>query len=112
MGLASRYRPVSIAPADGIRPAAKRSSTFTSGTIQPSWTSAVTGRRSPGALSTIRSIGGQPSPGKSNGKEVLDDEDDDQGWVEMKKKRDKKKSTWKMKRAQTQGAGLEDLYNI
>jgi hypothetical protein len=45
-------------------------------------------------------------------KEAADDEDDDQGWVEMKKKRDKKKSTWKMKRAQTQGAGLEDLYNI
>jgi hypothetical protein len=112
VGLASRYRPVSIAPADGIRPAAKRSSTFTSGTLLPSWTNGATGRRSPSALSTIRSIGGQPSPGKSNGKEVLDDEDDDQGWVEMKKKRDKKKSMWKMKRAQTQGAGLEDLYNI
>ena len=112
VGLASRYRPVSIAPADGIHPAAKRSSTFTSGTIQPSWMNGVTGRRSPGALSTIRSIGGQPSPGRSNVKEAPDDDDDDQGWVEMKKKRDKKKSTWKMKRAQTEGAGLGDLYNI
>ena len=112
VGLASRYRPVSIAPADGVRPAAKRSSTFTSGTVQPMWTNGATGRRSPGALSTIRSIGDQSSHGKSNAKEAPDDEDDDQGWVEMKKKRDKKKSTWKMKRAQTQGAGLEDFYNI
>jgi hypothetical protein len=44
-------------------------------------------------------------------KAVPDDDDDDQGWAEMKKKRDKKKSTWKMKRAQTQGAGLENLYS-
>jgi hypothetical protein len=112
VGLASRYRPVSIAPADGVRPAAKRSSTFTSGTVQPVWTNGATGRRSPGALSTIRSIGGQSSHGKSNAKGAPDDEDDDQGWVEMKMKRDKKKSTWKMKRAQTQGTGLEDFYNI
>jgi hypothetical protein len=76
------------------------------------WTNGATGRRSPGALSTIHSIGGQSSSKKSNVKEAPDDEDDDQGWVEMKKKRDKKKSTWKMKRAQTQGAGLEDFYNI
>jgi hypothetical protein len=112
VGLARRYRPVSIAPADGIQPASKRSSTFTSATFQPSWMTGVTGRKSPGALSTIRSIGGQPSPGKPNVKEAPDDEDDDQGWVEMKKTRDKKKSTWKMKRAQTQGTGIEDLYNI
>ena len=107
VGLASRYRPVSIAPADGIHPAAKRSSTFTSGTAQPSWMNSVVSRKSPSALSTIRSIGG-----KSNVKDAPDDEDDDQGWMEMKKKRDKKKSTWKMKRAQTQGAGLEGFYNI
>jgi hypothetical protein len=112
VGLASRYRPVSIAPADVVHPASKRSSTFTSGTVQPSWTNSVAGRRSPGALSTIRSIGGQSSTdSKQNVKAVPDDDDDDQGWAEMKKKRDKKKSTWKMKRAQTQGAGLENLYS-
>ena len=113
VGLASRYRPVSIAPADGVHPTSTRSSTFTSGTAQPSWTNGVAGRRSPGALSTIRSIGDQSSSDrKAHGQAVADDDDDDdQGWAEMKKKRDKKKSTWKLKRAQTQSAGLEDLYN-
>ena len=112
IGLASRYRPVSIAPADGVYPASKRSSTFTSGTVQPSWTNGVAGRRSPGTLSTIRSVDGQQAPKKkTNGEAVPDDDDDDQGWAEMKKKRDRKKSTWKLKRAQTQGVGLEDLYH-
>jgi hypothetical protein len=71
----------------------------------------VAGRRSPGVLSSIRSVGGQSSTDrKTNAKAAADDDDDEQGWAEMKKKKDKKKSTWKMKRVQTQGAGLEDLY--
>jgi hypothetical protein len=112
VGLASRYRPVSIAPADGVHPASKRSSTFTSATVQPSWMNGLAGRRSPGILSTIHSVGGQASTDKKpNITAATDDDDDDQGWAEMKKKRDKKKSTWKMKRAQTQGAGLEGLYS-
>ena len=112
VGLASRYRPVSIAPGDGVRPMSNRSSTFTSGTVQALWTNGAAGRRSPGALSTIPSVGGRSSPDKkANAKAVPDDDDDDQGWAEMKRKRDKKKSTWKMKRAQTQGLGLQDLYH-
>jgi hypothetical protein len=71
----------------------------------------VTGRRSPGVLSSIRSVGGQSSTNKQpNANAGADDDDDEQGWVEMKRKKDKKKSTWKMKRVQTEGPGLEDLY--
>ena len=110
VGLASRYRPVSVAPADSAHPASRRSSTFTTGTFQPSWMNGVAGRRSPGMLSSIRSVGGQSSTDQTNTKAAPDDDDDEQGWAEMKKKKDKKKSTWKMKRAQTQGPGLEDLY--
>lgn len=111
VGLARRYRPVSIAPADGAHSTSKRSSTFTSATVQPSWMNGMAGRRSPGVLSSIRSVGDQSSPDKTpNARAAAEDDDDEQGWAEMKKKKDKKKSTWKMKRAQTQGPGLEDLY--
>lgn len=71
----------------------------------------MAGRRSPGVLSSIHSVGDQSlTDKKPNAKAAADDDDDEQGWAEMKKKKDKKKSTWKMKRAQTQGPGLEDLY--
>ena len=109
--MASRYRPVSIAPANDAHSVSKRSSTFASGTVRSSWMNGVTGRRSPGVLSSIRSVGGQSSTNKQlNANAGADDDDDEQGWVEMKRKKDKKKSTWKMKRAQTEGPGLEDLY--
>jgi hypothetical protein len=78
VGLAPRYRPVSILQE-------KRSSTFTSGTIRP-----VLLRKGP-AGSTV----------------AVDEDDDDEGWKEMKAKRDNKKSKWKLKKAQT---GLVDLF--
>jgi hypothetical protein len=81
VGLAPRYRPVSIVGQEN--PSWKRSSTFTSGTIRP-----IIANR--GAPSTI----------------AADDDDDDQGWKEMKAKRDNK-SKWKLKKAQT---GLADLF--
>ena len=111
VGLARRYRPVSIAPVDGAHSTSKRSSTFTSATVQPSWMNGVAGRRSPGVLSSIRSVGDRSlTDEKPNAKAAADDDDDEQGWAEMKKKKDKKRSTWKTKRAQTQGPGLADLY--
>lgn len=106
IGLSARYRPVSISPAEAIKPMSNRSSTFTAGTPQP-WASNDAGRRSksPGAGSTLRPVGGTGRNAK-----VVDDEDDDEGWREMKQKRDKKKDTWKLKKAQTQGAGLGDIH--
>ena len=82
VGLAPRYRPVSTVGQDTSN--WKRSSTFTSGTIRP-----VLPNK--GAQSTL----------------AVDDDDDDEGWKEMKAKRDNKKSKWKMKKAQT---GLADLF--
>lgn len=107
VGLSARYRPVSIAPAQAIQPVAKRASTFTAGTPQP-WANTDSGRRSksPGAGSSLRPVGEV-----ERGPAVPDDDEDDEGWREMKQKRDKKKSNWKMKRAQTQDGGLGDLYH-
>lgn len=104
VGLAPRYRPVTTATGDVFQPMANRSSTFTSSTVP--WGSGEAGRRSPGAAGALRPVGGMDRKAA-----VPDDDDDDQGWREMKQKRDRKKSTWKMKRAQTQGEGLADLYH-
>lgn len=84
VGLAPRYRPVSTVGQDNSN--WKRSSTFTSGTIRP-----VLSSKGP-AQSTI----------------AADEDDDDEGWKEMKAKRDNKKSKWKLKKAQT---GLSDLFS-
>ena len=100
VGLASRYRPVSMAP-ESINPATKRSSTFTSGTFPP-WADSDGGRFSPN-VSTLRPAAAT----YRRASEVPDDEDDDQGWAEMSRKRDKKKSTWKMRRQ----TGLQDLFH-
>jgi hypothetical protein len=101
VGMASRYRPVSMA-AESIQRPPNRSSTFTSGTFK-SWANGEVGKQSP-SMATIR-------PVNSGGKKASappDDEDDDQGWAEMKKKRDQKKSTWKMKKGHN---GLQDLFH-
>ena len=109
VGLASRYRPVSTL-LTGNRPMSKRSSTFTSGTFQPPWSSSSPGPQSPGN-STIRAVGSAPPAidRKPLSKGPIDDDDDDQGWAEMKKKADSKKSKRKLQKAQTAGSGLQDL---
>lgn len=95
IGMPSRYRPVSIAPADEhAQRGASRTSTFTSGMLQPG----VSGRNS--RLSTpsdrqskptLRPVSQTP-PEKS----TASDDDDEEGWEEMKKKREKKKKMWRM----------------
>lgn len=47
------------------------------------------------------------STGLAQSTVAVDEDDDDEGWKEMKAKRDNKKSKWKSKKAQT---GLADLY--
>ena len=102
VGLASRYRPVSIAP-DTVRGPPDRSSTSTSSIFQP-WTSTDAGRRSPGTP-TINEI----PPCVKSPEKAPNDEDDDQGWTEMAKKRDMKKSSWKLKKGKT-ALPLRDLH--
>ncbi|KAJ5092164.1 hypothetical protein NUU61_007034 [Penicillium alfredii] len=99
-GMASRYRPVSVTQGDSaMSPMTKpwedenyhasmstsqphasipKSSSFATVTFRP-------------ASSDSRAVGRQP-------RSASDDEDDDEAWAEMAKKRDKKKSNWKMKR--------------
>ncbi|KAF7510954.1 hypothetical protein GJ744_005784 [Endocarpon pusillum] len=102
IGMASRYRPVSIIAESIKAPNDNRLSTFTSGTFQP-WSHQNTerGRLSPSNTNiTVR-----PPSTSGLGRKPLtpDEEDDDQGWAEMKKKRDNKKGIWKMKRSEKSG---------
>jgi hypothetical protein len=100
IGMASRYRPVSIV-AEPIKPGSPRSSAVTSGTFQPWTQDNEQGRLSPSNTNTTI----RPSSGSGLGETAVtaDDEDDDQGWADMKKKRDKKRGMWKMKRSEKSG---------
>lgn len=91
IGMPSRYRPVSIAPADEAPRSSMRESGFISG---PSHLDSKDRR---GSLTTtgIRPIQKSPSPPKLS---TVSDDDDDEGWEQMKQKREKKKSSWKSKK--------------
>jgi len=107
VGMPSRYRPVSIAPADEHIPRSQsRASTFTSGTLMPgpgreSRLSTSTDRHSKVSLRPVSRI---PPP-----RLAVSDEDDEEGWEEMKKKREQKKSTWRSKKNKGDDLGLEGL---
>lgn len=90
IGMPSRYRPVSIAPADEVPRSSLRESGFISG---PSHLDSKDRR---GSLMTtgIRPIQKSPSPPRLS---TVSDDDDD-GWEQMKQKREKKKSSWKSKK--------------
>jgi hypothetical protein len=117
VGMASRYRPVSTIGQD---PHMARSSTFTStlkpwnnenqrsGSMTPPASSQASNRKSTSmATVTVRAVGaqGRHSPAARAG----DDEDEDEGWADMKKKREKKKSSWKMKK---ETSALGDLFHM
>ncbi|KAL1999065.1 hypothetical protein VTN02DRAFT_5110 [Thermoascus thermophilus] len=119
IGRASRYRPVSIAQPE--QQPNMRASTFTSSTLKP-WNdenrkSTITAvppvpsnlaKSASMATVTVRPLSSNsrtPSPSK-NTATASDDEDDEEGWAEMMKKREKKKSSWKMKKT---SSGLGDL---
>jgi hypothetical protein len=102
VGLAPRYRPVSVAPPDSEIRSTRRASTFTSATLRP-WSHVdQSPRLSTFVSKTAGHFTGRKSP-------LIEDEDDDeQGWAEMKMKKDKKAKTWKMRKEQN---GLQELYN-
>lgn len=95
VGMPSRYRPVSIAPADEhAQRAASRTSTFTTGMLQPGVSSGNSRLSPPGdrpTKSSLRPVSQTP-PKKSN----ASDDEDEEGWEEMRKTREKKKSMWRM----------------
>ncbi|KAK5195115.1 hypothetical protein LTR72_003471 [Exophiala xenobiotica] len=102
IGLASRYRPVSIA-AEPETNSSKRASTFTSSSFQP-W-----GRNQNSPPVPMHAA--KPSINMLGRKSPLaaqDDEDDEQGWAEMKMKKDKKQKTRAVRKGQNT---LQELYN-
>jgi hypothetical protein len=96
IGMASRYRPVSIAESN--KPTNDRASTFTSGAYQRWTQNNEQGRLSPSNTNTTV----RPTSTSALGQKPVraDDEDDDQGWADMKKKRDRKKGMWRLKRSE------------
>ncbi|KAJ9640151.1 hypothetical protein H2204_003376 [Knufia peltigerae] len=102
IGLASRYRPVSIAP-DSDAASTRRASTFTSSTFQPWNQNSSTPRASTHAAKPSINTLGRKSP-----LALQDDEDDEQGWAEMKKKKDKKQKSWALRKGNN---ALQELYN-
>ena len=107
IGMPSRYRPVSIAPADEhAQRATSRTSTLTSGMLQQG----VSGRNSrissPGdrqSKPSMRAISQTP-PRKS----TASDDDDEEGWEEMNRKREKKKSMWRKNKKRDDTLDLYD----
>ncbi|KAK4935821.1 hypothetical protein LTR10_023186 [Elasticomyces elasticus] len=102
VGLASRYRPVSIAPEPDIN-ATRRASTFTSSTTRP-WS-----QLDIGAVASAQT--GKSSANLQHRKATYinqDDEDDEQGWAEMKMKKDKKQKSWALRKGDS---ALQELYN-
>lgn len=98
VGMPSRYRPVSIAPADErVQRTTSKPPTSTSGMVLPG----VSGRNNrlftPGDQQSIPSL--RPVSQSPPRKSTASDDDDEEGWAEMKKKRETKKSMWKMNKS-------------
>ncbi|KIW88017.1 uncharacterized protein Z519_11127 [Cladophialophora bantiana CBS 173.52] len=101
IGLASRYRPVSTAPEPDVM-STHRASTFTSSSVRP-WSTMDQTRR-PSGHATKPSVN---TLGRRSPLALQDDDDDEQGWAEMKRKKDKKQKTWALRKGQNT---LSELY--
>ena len=108
VGMPSRYRPVSIAPADEhSQRAASRTSTFTSGMLQPGVSGWSRGLSTPADRQGKASL--RPDFQTPPRKSTASDDDDEEGWEEMKKRREKKKSLWRVNK--TRDESTLDLYD-
>ncbi|KAJ5675822.1 hypothetical protein N7462_008719 [Penicillium macrosclerotiorum] len=97
-GLASRYRPVSVMQGD---------SAHSISSLNKGWNDENLHRQSQLGLpksSSLATVTVRPmsrtseAPGGQRPMHASDEDDDDEGWADMMKKRDKKKSSWKLKR--------------
>ncbi|EXJ81367.1 hypothetical protein A1O3_07658 [Capronia epimyces CBS 606.96] len=101
VGLASRYRPVSIAPEPDAS-STRRASTFTTSSSRP-WSQADNAPRA-------SMYGGKPSVNTVGRRSPLanqEDDDDEQGWAEMKMKKEKKQKNRALRKGQN---ALQELY--
>ena len=113
VGQPSRYRPISIAPTDeqaGLR-SGSRTSTFTEGMLQPGAANlhsrlSSSGDRSQSRLSSLRPVSTTPPIRK-----LPVEEDDEEGWEEMKKKRDQKKGKWRLGRKKEESSAPFETYD-
>lgn len=101
VGLSARYRPVSTAM-DMEQATTRRASTFTSASLRP-WSQMDLSLKQPTQQ-------GRKSVSPMGRKSVLavDDDDDEEGWAELKAKRDKKQRSWQQRKGQN---ALQELYN-
>ncbi|KAL4811552.1 hypothetical protein BDV18DRAFT_11102 [Aspergillus unguis] len=114
VGLAPRYRPVSTLPAEAesgsfLAPSKpfndeNRRSTFLA---PPAHASAPNPTIRP--VSSFGRINASPSKLSKYSQPQQDEEDDDEGWAEMMKKREKKRTNWKVKKESSTFG--EDLLN-
>ncbi|CAG8039547.1 unnamed protein product [Penicillium olsonii] len=99
-GMAPRYRPVSVLPPDTSHSAGSGNK-WGDENLPPSVLNSQPHNlpKSHLATVTVRPVSQDSRQGSGPGhKAGSDDEDDDEAWADMMKKRDKKKSNWKMKR--------------
>ena len=107
VGMPSRYRPVSIAPADEHKSRThSRASTMNSNTLRPNEAgraSTLSTSRERTSNLSIRPVSRTP-PQKAGS-----DDDDDEGWEEMKQMKEQKKSVWRRNKRKDEqvNAGLE-----
>ena len=107
IGMPSRYRPVSIAPADEHKSRAhSRASTMNSNTLYPveaKRASTLSTSRERTSNLSVRPVSRTP-PQKAGS-----DDDDEEGWEEMKQMREKKKNVWRRNKKKDEQAntGLE-----
>ncbi|KAJ5120569.1 uncharacterized protein N7515_009957 [Penicillium bovifimosum] len=102
-GLAPRYRPVStMQPESNYATASPSNKPFVDENLHPSMAMPQSHiPKSHLATVTVRPVSRGSRPGTGLGSQPLspeDEENDEEAWADMIKKRDKKKSSWKMKR--------------
>jgi hypothetical protein len=102
-GLASRYRPVSVMggePAPGVSAVHKGWNDENNHQSSLSVTQSHMGLPKSSSLATVtvRPVSRTSQSPAGRKPSALDDDNDDEGWADMMKKRDKKKSGWKLKR--------------
>lgn len=107
VGAAHRYRPTTAMPPEHIpipKPWNNEDRPSSVSSAKASMPSVTVRPVSRGSLRTAAKPRTMPVP-------VDDDDDDDEGWAEMMKKRESKKSNWKMKRETDSPSDLGDLVN-
>lgn len=102
-GLASRYRPVSVMggePVPGVSAVHKGWNDENNHQSSLSVTQSRMGLPKSSSLATVtvRPVSRTSQSPAGRKPPALDDDNDDEGWADMMKKRDKKKSGWKLKR--------------